>query len=212
MPTCKQKWRTYILPTPPETYGTTFLKNGHRKFCRFFSPLVLAFYRLLAPLGARCHIPDVCCWPAAGLGSSSALIAKKRDVDLKSSRRTQKHHPPNKKNKWKLEIFFGQSFFPQEKKHIFVFEPVSLQSFFGKNDLNKIDVPYISERQRFLREQGVTAISRTLNFENTSDGEEISKFTPPTRLMEEGPHLTRKLKTVSGRAAYEDVFLSLHNP
>ena len=58
----------------------------------------------------------------------------------------------------------------------------------------------------------MTAISRTLNFENTSDGEEISKFTPPTRLMEEGPHLTRKLKTVSGRAAYEDVFLSLHNP
>ena len=57
----------------------------------------------------------------------------------------------------------------------------------------------------------MTAISSTLNFGFKSDGGDLKIHpTHPVNGRRAPPHPW--LKTVSGRAAYEDVFLSLHNP
>ena len=138
MPTCKQKWRTYILPTPPETYGTTFFKNGHRTFCGFFFTTSLG---ILPPFSSTWwEVPHSrrLLLTSRGVRQFERLDRKKMGCRPEIFKEDPKNNTPLNKKTSENSSFFGQCFFSSEKLHISVFEPVSLQSFFGKNDLNKL--------------------------------------------------------------------------
>lgn len=103
-PTCKNKMKNiYISPNLQKLTGTFHIwRMETGQFERIF-------FTSSSAVSCRCHIPDVCCWPAAGLGNLSTSIAKNGETSEIFKEDPKNNTPPQtpRKNKWKLETFLG---------------------------------------------------------------------------------------------------------
>lgn len=181
MPTCKQKWRTYILPTPPETYGTTFFKNGHRTFCGFFFTTSLG---ILPPFSSTwCQVPH-----SRRLLLTSRGVRQFERLDRKENGMStwnlqggpQKHHPQQKKTSGNSSFFLGNVFFFRKKTAYFCFWTGFTPIFKGKNDVNKSMFRTFQNAKGFWGNKGWPPfLAPWILVSNLMEG--ISKFTPPTR-------------------------------